>query len=375
MSSHGMVGRKRSELSPMKEFWSRAKNVLKWIGLSLLGVVVVGVVVLAVIWRRPLGPSLDLPTLTPTDTEVPSATSPLPTSTDPPEPTETQVPPTATPRPVCSGPPSMLILAVGIDYRPNSYLYGLADVIRIIKADFVNVQLYTLDIPRAIQVDVPGIEDHNITNGVLNQAYFWGTEGMGYYDGPGFGAGLLALTLQTNFNLTVDHYVVTNMATVARAIDDIGGVPIYIPVTVDDRQRPYLLETETDGYFAAGNHWLSGIEAVRYARIRSIGGIFGRHDRQNELMVQLREQILDPSIVSKIPDLLSTFYGRVLTDLSLQQVSQLACLGLKLDMDDIHFQGMPADLFVEGRNERGDSALFADMQVISAIIADFVEGP
>ncbi len=359
----------------MKEFWSTAKKVLKWIGVSLLALVAVGAVALAVIWRKPLGPSLDLPTLTPTATEPPSATSPLPTGTELPEPTETPIPPTATPRPVCSGPPSMLILAVGIDYRPDSYLYGLADVIRIIKVDFVNAQVYTLDIPRAIQVEIPAIEDHGITDGVLNQAYFWGTAGMGYYDGPGFGAGLLALTLQTNFNLTVDHYIVTNMATVARAIDDIGGVPIYIPVTVDDRQRPGLPATEAEGYFAAGNHWLSGIEAVRYARIRSIGGIFGRHDRQNELMVQLRERILDPSIVSRLPDLIDTFYGRVLTDLSLQEISQLACLGLKLDLDDIHFEAMPEDLFVEGRNERGDSALFADLQVISAIIAEFVEGP
>lgn len=357
----------------MKTFWSTAGRVLKWIGVALLVAIVAGVVYLAVIWRRPLGPPLDLPTLTPT--EQPSSTAEVPTNTAAPEPTATPIPPTPTPRPVCSGPPSMLILAVGIDYRHDNYLYGLADVIRIIKVDFVNVQLYALDIPRAIQVQIPGIESQGITSGVLNQSYFWGTEGMGYYDGPGMGAGLLARTLEANFGVRVDHYVVTNMATVARAIDAIGGVPIYIPVTVDDRQRPSLPETEENGYFAAGNHWLSGYEAVRFARIRSIGGIFGRHDRQNEILVQLRAQILDPSIVSKIPELLDTFYGRVLTDLSLEQVSQLACLGLKLDMEDIHFQGMPAELFVEGYNDRGDSALFADLQVISDLILAFVEGP
>ena len=372
----GTVGQKRSVLTAMKKFWSTAKKVLKWIGVALLVAIIAGVVYLAVIWRRPLGPSLDLPTRTPTQEGAgPSATLELPTSTDAPEPTATEIPPTATPRPVCSGPPSMLILAVGIDYRPNSYLYGLADVIRIIKIDFVNVQLYALDIPRAIQVEIPEIADHDITSGVLNQAYFWGTEGMGYYDGPGFGAGLLARTLEANFGLRVEHYAVTNMATLARAIDAIGGVPIYIFQTIDDRQAAHLAPTMVNGYFEAGNRWLSGIEAVRYARIRSIGGIFGRHDRQNELLVQLRERMMQPSIVGKIPELISTFYGTVLTDLSLEQVSQIACLGLKLSMDDIHFQGMSPDLFVEGYNDRGDGALFADPQVISDLIAEFVEGP
>jgi LCP family protein required for cell wall assembly len=238
----------------------------------------------------------------------------------------------------------------------------------------VNVEVSALDIPRAIQVEIPDIGRHGIYNGVLNQAYFWGTEGMGYYDGPGFGAGLLARTLEVNFGLSLDHYFVTNMSTVARAIDDIGGVPIYVFDTIDDRQRAGLPAIELYGYFSAGNHWLSGTEAVRYARIRSIGGIFGRHDRQNELLVQLYDRVMDPSIVSRIPDLIETFYGSVLTDLSLEQISQLACLGLKLDLDDIHFESMPSELFVEGFYQRGDSALFADMNVITDFIMEFVQG-
>jgi anionic cell wall polymer biosynthesis LytR-Cps2A-Psr (LCP) family protein len=83
---------------------------------------------------------------------------------------------------------------------------------------------------------------------------------------------------------------------------------------------------------------------------------------------------MDPSIVSRIPDLIETFYGSVMTDLSLEQISQLACLGLKLELDDIHFESMPSELFVEGYNQRGDSALFADMNVITDLIMEFVQG-
>lgn len=358
----------------MNKRWSISKTIL----LSLLVVIAAGLVYLAVIWRKPLGPPLSLSTET--STLQPSETSePLP-STETLEPTATDIPTnTPTPEPICGGPPTMLILAVGIDYRNANYLYGLSDVIRIVRVDFVNAEISALDIPRAIQVDIPDLMPYkwgcsDRTPGVLNQAYFLGTEGMGCSDAPGFGAGLLARTLEHNFGVRVENYVTVNMYTFALAIDELGGVPIYVFDTIDDRQAAYLAPLPVNGYFEAGNHWLSGIEAVRYARIRSIGGIFGRHDRQNELLVQLREQILKPSIVTKIPGLINAFYGRVLTDLSLEQVTQLACLGLELTMDDIHFLGLPSELFVEGYNQRGDSALFADTDVVSDMIADFVAG-
>ena len=362
----------------MEKISGISKSVLKWIGVSLLVVIAVGIVFLAVIWRRPLGPPLSLSTET--STLQPSETSEPPPSTETVEPTATDIPTnTPTPEPICGGPPTMLILAVGIDYRNANYLYGLSDVIRIVRVDFVNAEISALDIPRAIQVDIPDLLTYRMgcsdrTPGVLNQSFFLGTEGMGCSDAPGFGAGLLARTLEHNFGVRVENYVVVNMWTFGSAIDAIGGVPIYVFDTIDDRQRAGLPAIPTYGYFAAGNHWLSGVEAVRYARIRSIGGIFGRHDRQNELLVQLREQILKPSIVTKIPDLINVFYGRVLTDLSLEQATQLACLGLELTMDDIHFLGLPSELFVEGYNQRGDSALFADMDVVSEMIADFVAG-
>src|SRR5512139_1405819 len=39
--------------------------------------------------------------------------------------------------PRCSGPPVMNLLAVGSDQRGDSYLYGLGDVIRLVRVDFI----------------------------------------------------------------------------------------------------------------------------------------------------------------------------------------------------------------------------------------------
>ena len=88
----------------------------------------------------------------------------------------------------------MIILAAGSDQRVDSYLYGLADVIRLVRVDFVTPRVTIMSFPRDLYVEIPGISDHyGITHGKINQAYLYGNPGYGYYDGSDFGPGLLAL--------------------------------------------------------------------------------------------------------------------------------------------------------------------------------------
>jgi hypothetical protein len=78
----------------------------------------------------------------------------------------------------------MLVLAAGAD--SNDYLYGLSDVIRIARLDFVEPSITVVSLPRDLWVEIPGIEQpYGYTHGKLNQAYFFGGPGMGYYDGAG----------------------------------------------------------------------------------------------------------------------------------------------------------------------------------------------
>jgi len=59
--------------------------------------------------------------------------------------------------PLCGKTPVLTILAIGIDYEPGGYLYGLADVIRIVRIDFTIHKVSVLTIDRAIWVEIPGI--------------------------------------------------------------------------------------------------------------------------------------------------------------------------------------------------------------------------
>ena len=129
----------------------------------------------------------------------------------------------------------MFVLGVGAD-SGQDYRYGLADVIRVARIDFIIPRVTMLAMPRDLWVEIPEINTkYDITHGKLNQAYFYGGPGMGYYDGPGGAPGLLARTLDLNFGLRVDHYGAVNMQTFVKIVDAVGGIDIYLPRMNDHR--------------------------------------------------------------------------------------------------------------------------------------------
>ncbi len=268
----------------------------------------------------------------------------------------------------------MLILGIGTDSRSSSYLYGLADVIRIIRVDFVNLEVSVLAIPRALHVEIPGIAAHGITAALLNQAYFYGTEGMGYYDHPARGAGLLALTLQHNFDLTVDHYVVMNMPTFRYLVNELGGIYVNVPYTMDGRQKPSDPPVPEAFYFPGGPNYLNGEGALAYARLRKVDNIFGRQVRQSDILLAMRDRVLDPDFIGNVPDVIDYYYNFIMTDLSLEQIYQLFCVGQLIPEESISFVGWPDDTFEPAYTTEGALYLSADFDMLREDIARFVEG-
>jgi LCP family protein required for cell wall assembly len=374
----------------------------KWkLVLIISGIFLIPLVILALVlypkakqqWSAPLGPSLDLPTHTPS-----SASEPISSELNPPTalaskadsntstleatstesevvPTETLVP-TTTPEPLCGGPPAMTVLALGID--GDDYLYGLSDVIRVVRVDFVTPKVTVLSIPRDLWVEIPEIEEHyGLTHGKLNQAYFYGTPGMGYYDGPGAGAGLLARTLDLNFDLQVDHYGAVNMQTFVKIVDAVGGIEIYLPTDVDG--TPIDDKTEDMGYFYAGQQHFTGDEALRFSRIRKRYNGFARISNQNMVLCALKEKIVSPAVLPRIPQIINAFQDSVLTDLSPEQLAQMACLVPKLDSENLVFASISEDLLTPARvyspQQKATTFVYeADVDVIREIIDQFMAG-
>ena len=241
----------------------------------------------------------------------------------------------------------MTLLVIGSDTRANGYMYGLADVIRLVRVDFVTPGISVLEFPRDLWVEIPDIADHyDITHEKLNQSYLYGNSGFGYYDGPGLGPGLLARTLDLNFGARPDYYAAINMQTFVRLVDALGGIQINLPYAVDGRRSDQ--QTRSDPYFKAGPQRLKGREALMLARLR-IGDNADRSTHQSLIACSLRDAALRPSNLARLPEIVNAFQGAVQTDLSPKEISALVCLAPQIPPQNIRFVSFPEEVMSASR--------------------------
>jgi LCP family protein required for cell wall assembly len=248
----------------------------------------------------------------------------------------------------------MTILAIGTDVRPGERRYGLTDVMRAVRVDFQGQRVTALEFPRDLWVHIPEIKENLDTEyQKLNTAYAYGS--------PDYGPSLLARTLNRNFGLSVDHYIVANMTVFADVVNALGGLDVVIPPggidgrTTTDRSERLI--------FPEGPQHLNGDQALTLARLRNVS-VFERAANQNMVMCALRKKIERPETLFRLPAIINSFMSNIQTDLTPEQISQLACLGTQMPRDNITFASFPLDLFRS--KEVYDSVLKQDVLVWDA---------
>jgi LCP family protein required for cell wall assembly len=344
-------------------------------------------------WNHPLEPSLGLSALTPNSnsesskTTVPSGSINNASSLNS-EATETYQPdisllatpqpsPTATNHPMCNGPAKMTLLMIGSDQRGTSYLYGLADSIYAVYIDFTIPKVMIIDFPRDLWVEIPDISDHyGITHGKINQAYLFGNPGMGYYDGPGDGPGLLSRTLEYNFGMQVDHFLAIDMQTFVKVIDIVGGVDVEIESPMDLNYGMGAHDPEL--VLSKGMHHVDGELALLLATNR-VPTTFQRIKYQRIIMSALREKLLTPEMIPQIPGLVARFLTSIQTDLSIFDINSLICIAQNVPKKNIQADSFPQEMFtadVTYDQYRQVSTFIyeADFNQIRAMVSDFMNG-
>jgi LCP family protein required for cell wall assembly len=362
--------RRKLNLSP--------KSTSRWI-IIIVGIIIVIALILVVplvktLWNKPLGQTIDLPTIT-AGSETIQATPFSGGSTF--EPTITQSPTITS---LCGGPSSMIIEALG-----ENQVEHLTDVIRIARVDFVTPKVTVLDIPR--DTWVPPLSDSRITNAKINQAFQFGINapwrnnpitGKPLYDGPGGGAGLMARTLDLNFGLRVDNYGTVDMDTFVKIVDAVGGIDVNLPMAISGSKVPG--DPFVPGYYPAGLNHLDGAQALNFARIRKCDGCttYTRTSNQNIVLCALRDKLLTPSVLPDIPNIIGSLKDAIQTDLSPAQISQLVCLLPHLTKQNIVFTEPPEEMFkptqvYDTYAGYGTTAFEVDPQFL-VIIQQFVNG-
>jgi LCP family protein required for cell wall assembly len=185
-----------------------------------------------------------------------------------------------------------------------------------------------LSIPRDMWVNIPGYQYNRI-----NTAYSLG-EGTEY---PGGGPGLAMATVSNFLGAPVEYYAIIDFMAFVRFVDEIGGVKLDIkePITVDP------IGDNNSKKLKPGRQTLPGDLALAYARTRKTeGGDFDRAQRTQQVILAIRDRILSadmlPQLISKAPVLYQELSSGVRTNLSLEQVIQLAWLAAQIPQEGIH---------------------------------------
>lgn len=239
--------------------------------------------------------------------------------------------PTPTPYPPWDGTDPVNILLLGVDSRPDDEDPPRSDTIIIVRVDPGEERVDMFSVPRDLLVEIPDYGPMKV-----NAAYV-----IGEIDAlPGGGAILAAQTIEYNFGIRINYFATVDISGMERVVDTVGGVVIDVPTALKDDLYPTEDYRYTRAYFHAGLQKMDGVQAVQFARTRHDDNDFRRSERQQQLLLAIRSQVLVSGVITKLPELIAQVGDSVRTDLSPRQVLSLARFGQDLPRDQIYMHSI-----------------------------------
>ena len=241
-------------------------------------------------------------------------------------PTATLQPLLETPEP-WDGKSRVNILIMGLDARDLKDTAPRTDTMILFTLDPVNLTAGMISIPRDLWVKIPG-SDYN----KINTAYSIGES----YKLPGGGPALAVKTVEDLLGVPIQYYAQIDFEAFIKFVDHIKGVKI----TVDSPIRLDILGTQTTVPLEPGTYTLPGELALAYVRMRNTeGGDFDRAQRQQQVIIAIRDRILDfnmmPTLLANANAIYADLSAGIRTNLTLSQALSLAQTIMKVPRDQI----------------------------------------
>jgi LCP family protein required for cell wall assembly len=222
------------------------------------------------------------------------------------------------------------ILLLGIDRRGSKGWGYRTDTMIVITVDPVNKMAGMFSIPRDLYLEIPGVGEERI-----NTANVYGYR----HEYPGGGPALLKRTIEANFQVPIDYYIMVDFDGFKEAVDTLGGIDVNVPRTLHDTMYPMPKPGDPNAYgtvhFDPGWQHMDGERALQYARSRMSTSDFDRADRQQRILLAIREKALGLNLIPKLPSLLSTAGSMVKTDMTAGEMIELARLAPEVDLENI----------------------------------------
>ena len=277
-------------------------------------------------------------------------------------------------------------LLLGVDNRSVELVSGRADANIICSINTQDGSIKLTSIARDTAVEVPGYKSKKR----LNTAFKFGSK-----DGDiAKGAELAMKTVNRNFQMNIERYVVVNIHGLADIIEALGGVDmeltkgeaqainyeLHVKEPMDDVQRDKL-------EVADGVQHLDGMEAVTYGRIRNLQGQndLNRNERQRKLLEALLKKVMEDMDLTKFLNLIETAlpYGKTnltadeLLSLGMTVLSGSAMQNLASGGEVVGQFGIPMEKQYGYREFNGESLVYISdkrMQTTLTAMQEFIYG-
>ena len=312
---------------------AKAKKIWKFSLIVFAALVVVGFLAVSLYWNRMLNLLGDAEETVPTlsleeEMALLGETEPMETVT---EPLETTLP-VETTVPVETEPPLpekyiTNIMLVGQNWREDEQ-NKLSDTMILCSINRKTKTMTMVSFLRDLYVPLPAYAGHGTGRNRINVCYALGSSWQRNSLG---GMEMLALCIEQNFGIHVDHTIEVSFESFPRIIDGFGGVE----VDVTEAEAKYM--TDEIGYIGdiePGLQTLDGMETLAYARIRKIDGDRQRSARQRLVISALIDKCRDMNL-AQIHTAAEYVLPCIITDMTNEEITKyiLELLPLLKDLE------------------------------------------
>ena len=222
-------------------------------------------------------------------------------------------------------PMNILVLGINpvpgsVDGSPESFS-GKSDTMLLIRLNPSDKSLRVLSIPKDTMTAIP--------EKGLNKVSDANPQG-----GPVLAARVVSRTLN---NAPIDRYIRISTSGLRQLVDELSGVEVYVakPIVYKDNSGRQI-------NLVKGWQTLNGEQAEIFARVRQPGqGDLSRVQRQQALLVGLRNRLNSPTVIPKLPLLARAMRKYFDTNLKVEEAMALVNFGLNLERDNFQMTILP----------------------------------
>ncbi|MCR5754904.1 MAG: LCP family protein, partial [Acetatifactor sp.] len=253
------------------------------------------------------------------------------------------------------------ILLIGNDSRENGE-DGRSDAMILLSISNETKKIYMTSLLRDMYVEIPGHDGNR-----LNAAYSFG------------GPELLMETIEKNFDISVNRYMLVNFEAFANLVDAVGGVDLELTTGEVEYVNGYLVEynmlldrpqgTDNLDTSVSGLIHLNGAQALAYSRNRYIGTDFGRTERQRKVLTEVIHN-LPKAVIGNPQKLVDGLMPNLTTNLTQNECYRLGLMGGKALTYDIISSSLPIEGTYHDAKIRGMAVLEVDFEANKQFFRD-----